>query len=134
MCCCGVSSQCVVATCCLMCFDLKGILFNKDWVSLVEKNFHLLTIKHTLKVRQHPAAWGGEGYATNVYTGSLHPEVQPFTLLYIIFHEKGVSFAYLLLTNGTSFTNLVKNFAFLSTAVNHRSITKIERSPTFKSH
>ena len=78
-----------------MCFDLKGILFNKDWVSLEEKNFHLLTIKHTLKVRQHPAAWEGEGYATNVYTGSLHP------------HEKGVSFAYLLLTNGTSFTNLV---------------------------
>ena len=88
MCCCGVSSQCVVATCCLMCFDLKGILFNKDWVSLVEKNFHLLTIKHTLKVRQHPAAWGGEGYATNVYTGSLHPEVEPFTILYIIFSRK----------------------------------------------
>jgi len=90
-----------------MCFDLKGILFNKDWASLVEENFHLLTIKHTLKVRQHPAAWGGEGYATNVYTGRLHPEVQTLTLLYIIFHEKGASFEYLLLTNGTSFKNLV---------------------------
>ena len=27
------------------------------------------------------------GYSTNIYTGRVHPEVQPFTLLYAIFSE-----------------------------------------------
>ena len=40
-------------------------------------------------------AWG---YSTNVYTGRLRPNVQPFILLYTIFHEKGAPFVYLLLT------------------------------------
>ena len=40
---------------------------------------------------------GGGGYSTNVYTGRLRPEVQPPTLLYTIFHEKGTPFIYLLL-------------------------------------
>ena len=47
------------------------------------------------------------GYSTNFYTGRLRPEVQPLTLLYTIFHEKGTPFVYLLLTNGTPFTYLV---------------------------
>ena len=37
----------------------------------------------------------GGGYSTNVYTGRLRPEVQPPTLLYTIFHEKGTPFTYL---------------------------------------
>ena len=38
-------------------------------------------------------------YSTNIYTGSLRPEVQPLTLLYIIFFfEKRTSLVYLLLT------------------------------------
>ena len=40
-------------------------------------------------------AWG---YSTNAYTGRLCPKVQPFTLLYTIFREKGTPFVYLLLT------------------------------------
>ena len=32
---------------------------------------------------------GEGGYSTNVYTGRLRPEVQPLTLLYTIFLEKG---------------------------------------------
>ena len=36
------------------------------------------------------------GYSTNVYTGRLRPEVQPLTLLYTIFPEKGTLFVYLL--------------------------------------
>ena len=47
------------------------------------------------------------GYSTNVYTGWLRPEVQPLTLLYIIFHENRTPFVYLLLTNSTPFTYLV---------------------------
>ena len=39
--------------------------------------------------------------------GRLRPEVQPLTLLYTIFHEKGTLFVYLLLTNGDPFTYLV---------------------------
>ena len=52
------------------------------------------------------------------YTGKLRPEVQPLTLLYTIFHEKGTPFIYRLLTNDTSFTYLVYNVASLLTAVN----------------
>ena len=65
-----------------------------------------------------PSPGGGGGYSTNVYTGRLRPEVQPLTLLYTIFHEKGTPFIYLLLTNGTPFTYLVCDFASLLTAVN----------------
>ena len=36
----------------------------------------------------------GGGYSTNVYTGRLRPEVQPPTLLYTIFHEKGTSYTF----------------------------------------
>ena len=36
-------------------------------------------------------------------------EVQPLTLLYTIFHEKGTPFVYLLLTNSTPFTYFVKS-------------------------
>ena len=50
---------------------------------------------------------GGGGYATNASTEGLRPEVQPLTLLYTIFHEKG-----------SPFTNLVKNFVSLLTVVN----------------
>ena len=50
---------------------------------------------------------GREAYSTNVYTGRLSPEVQPLTLLYTIFHEKGTIFVYLLLTNGAPFTYFV---------------------------
>ena len=73
----------------------------------------------------------GGGYSTNVYTARLRPEVQPLTLLNTIFHEKGIPFVYLLLTNGTPFTYLVCDFASLLTAVNtlsfkQESIIKIE--------
>ena len=40
------------------------------------------------------------------YTGRIRPEVQPLTLLCTNFDGKGTSFVYLLLTNGTPFTNL----------------------------
>ena len=46
------------------------------------------------------------GYSANVYTGRSRPKVQPITLLYTIFHEKGTPFVYILLTNGTPFTYL----------------------------
>ena len=58
------------------------------------------------------------GYSTNVYTGRLHPKVQPLTLLYTIFHEKGTPYVCLLLTNGTPFTYLGWNVASLLIAVN----------------
>ena len=51
---------------------------------------------------------GGKGYSTNVYTGRLRLEVQPLTLLYTIFHEKGAPVTY-----------LVWNFASLLTGVMH---------------
>ena len=43
------------------------------------------------------------GYSSNIHTETLRPEVEPITLLYTIFHEKGTPFVYLLLTNGTPF-------------------------------
>ena len=49
----------------------------------------------------------GGGFSTHFYKARLLPEVQPLTLLYTIFHEKGTPFVYLLLTNGTPFTYLV---------------------------
>ena len=48
----------------------------------------------------------GGGYSTIFYTGRLRPEVQSFTLLYTIFHEKGTPFVYLLMTNVTPFIYL----------------------------
>ena len=62
--------------------------------------------------------WGRGGVSKNFFKGRLHPEVQPLTLLYTIFHEKGTPFIYRLLTNDTSFTYLVYNVASLLTAVN----------------
>ena len=47
------------------------------------------------------------GYSSNIHTGTFRPEVEPITLLYTIFHEKGTPFVYLLLTNGTPFIYLV---------------------------
>ena len=58
------------------------------------------------------------GVLKKFYTGRLRPEVRPRTLLYTIFGRKDTPFVYLPLTNGTSFTYLVSNFASLSTAVN----------------
>ena len=48
-------------------------------------------------------ALGRGVYSTNVYTERLRPEVQPLTLLYIIFFYEKV----------TSFVYLVENFASL---------------------
>ena len=67
-------------------------------IRVVTQLFQILT----LTLRSDP-----RGYSTNFYTGRLRPEVQPLTLLYTIFHEKGTPFVYLLLTNGTPFTYLV---------------------------
>ena len=49
-----------------------------------------------------------QGYWTEFYAGRLRPEIQPFILpFYIPFvTEKVTPFVYLLLTNGTPFTNL----------------------------
>ena len=58
------------------------------------------------------------GYSSNIHTGMLRPEVEPITLFYTIFHEKGTPFVYLLLTNGTPFIQLFQNLASLLTAVN----------------
>ena len=46
---------------------------------------------------------GGGGYSTKFYTGRLRPEVQPLTVLYTLFHERGTPFVYLTWTNGTPF-------------------------------
>ena len=56
---------------------------------------------------RHVWEGGGVGYSTNIYTGRFRPEVQSLILLYTIFHKKGTPFIYLLLTNGTPFTDLV---------------------------
>ena len=53
---------------------------------------------------RYPGEWR---YSTNFYAGRPHPEVQPLTLLYTNFQEKGIPFIYLLLTNCTPFTYLV---------------------------
>ena len=42
-----------------------------------------------------------------IFIGRFRSEVQPLTLLFTIFHEKGIPFVYLLLTNGTPFIYLV---------------------------
>ena len=57
-------------------------------------------------------------YSTKFNTGRLGAEVQPVTLLYIIFDRKGPPFVYLLLTVGTPFRNLVTKVAPLLTYVN----------------
>ena len=43
-----------------------------------------------------PVGKGGGGYSTNVHTGRLRPEVQPLTLLFILFREKSTPVVYLL--------------------------------------
>ena len=53
------------------------------------------------------------GYSKRFYTGRLSPEVQPFTLLYIIFFRKGTPFVYLLLEKGTPFIYLLNSRPFL---------------------
>ena len=52
--------------------------------------------RHTLQSRENCLGQGApaRGYSTNVYTGRLRPEVQPLTLLYTIFHEKGTPFVW----------------------------------------
>ena len=66
------------------------------------------TIETVLRGNPLLQGGGGEGvYPTNIYTGGLHPEVQPLNLLYTNIQEKGIPFVCLLLTNGTSFTYLV---------------------------
>ena len=55
----------------------------------------------------HDTGFIPAGYSTNFYTGRLLPEVQPITLSYTIFHEKGTPFVYLLMTNSTPYTYLV---------------------------
>ena len=63
---------------------------------------------NTLRGAKPPIApLGGGWYSTNVYTGRFRPEIQPLTLLYTSFHEKGTPFAYPLLTSGTPCTYLV---------------------------
>ena len=39
--------------------------------------------------------------------GGSTPKVQPLTLLYVIFHEKGTPFVYLILRNHTPFSYLL---------------------------
>ena len=60
-----------------------------------------------IKILTVGTAGKSRGYSTNVYTGRLRPEVQPLTLSYTIFHEKGSPFVFLLLTNDTALTYLV---------------------------
>ena len=57
-------------------------------------------------------------YSKKFSTGRLCPEVQPLTLLHIIVDRKGAPLVYLLLTNGTPFTDLAQTFATLLTAKN----------------
>ena len=56
---------------------------------------------------QGPDGEGGGAVFKQIFMGRLHHEVQPLTLLYTIFDEKGTLFVYLLLTNATPFTYLV---------------------------
>ena len=72
-----------------------------------------MTRKKTF-TKENQCLGGGGSYSTNVHKGRLWLEVQPLTVLYTIFHEKGTPFVYLLFTNGTPFTL----FASLLTAVN----------------
>ena len=51
------------------------------------------------------------------YTGRFRPELQLLALLCTIHDRKGAYFVYFLLTTGTPFTHLFKNFASLLTAV-----------------
>ena len=107
----------------------EGIL-----LSLTERD-PLVSIA-SISDKMHILSGGGEGYSTNFHLRRLRPEVQPLTLLYTIFHEKGTPFVYPLLTNGTPSTYLVYNFVSLLTGVNEmsfkkESITQMERSLDF---
>ena len=88
---------------------LSSTVFNDVYVKftpLLRLLFKSLPRSFLLVVTEASGEGGGGGYSTNFYTGRLHPEVQPLTLLhvYTIFHEKGTPFVLLLLTNGTPFT------------------------------
>ena len=50
---------------------------------------------------------GGGGTQQMFMREGFSPEVQPLTLLYTIFHEKGTPLVYILLTNDTPFAHLV---------------------------
>ena len=68
-------------------------------------------------LQRNLTGWGG-GVLSKFLGGEAPPQVQPLTLLYTIFHDKGTHFVYLLLTNGIPFTYLVYSFAPLLTAIN----------------
>ena len=53
---------------------------------------------------------GGGGRGGGVLNKCLRPEVQPLTLLHIIFHKQGTTFVYVLLTNGTPSLTLFRTF------------------------
>ena len=82
------------------------------------RNIVLVTLSFFLSRKQRPIPRGGSGTQQMFTRGGSSPEVQPLTLLYTIFHENGIPFVYMLLTNGTPFTHLVEKFASLLTAVN----------------
>ena len=74
----------------------------------MHKTLFSLTKNEQISLTLSPRGGGGEGYLLNKFLyGKAVPEVQPLTLLYTIFHEKGTPLVYLLLTNGTPFTHLV---------------------------
>ena len=82
------------------------------------------------KNRMFVSAWEPGGTQKNLI-GETPPRVLILYPLYTIFDRKGILFVYLLLINGTPFTNLVWNFLFLLTAVNvlplkYEQITKQE--------
>ena len=115
-----------------VCFFSITRFFNKDaqvWqvhegilLSLTERD--PLVSNASISDKMHFLSWG---YSTNFHTGRLRPKVQPLTLLYTIFHEKGTPFVYFLLTNGTPSTYLVYNFVSLLTGalkdINHTNGT-----------
>ena len=82
------------------------------------RNIVLVTLSFFFKSKTTAYPPGGSGTQQMFTRGGSSPEVQPLTLLYTIFHENGIPFVYMLLTNGTPFTHLVEKFASLLTAVN----------------
>ena len=75
----------------------------------------------------------GEGYSTKIFKGRLLPEVQPLTLLYIIFDRKGTPFVYLPLKNGPPFTYLHTYVPLNVTfEANKTQATEIKRALTKK--
>ena len=62
------------------------------------------------------------GYSPKRCVRRLRLEVKPRTLLNTVFDRKGTPFLFLPLKNGTPFTYLVYNFAFILTAVHALSL------------